>query len=78
MREDPDLLKTSADLIRTDPYDVNARKVFDEGFRWMRRKYGFTTRLQFQEYAELWYDRFFELHPSLAEHRLLPVEPTPE
>lgn len=73
--EDQELLKTSADLIRTDPYGVNARKVFDEGFQWMRRKYGFTTRLQFQEYAQLWYDRFFELHPALEEHRLLPAEP---
>lgn len=72
LQEDQALLKTRADLIRTDPYDVNARKVFDEGFRWMRRKYGFTTRLQLHEYAELWYDRFFELHPSLEQHRLLP------
>jgi hypothetical protein len=74
LNADQELLKTSADLIRTDPYDVNARKVFDEGFQWMRRKYGFTTRLQFQEYAKLWYDRFFVLHPQLAEHRLLPPE----
>jgi hypothetical protein len=75
LNADQELLKTRADLIRTDPYDVNARKVFDEGFQWMRRKYGFTTRLQFQEYAKLWYDRFFVLHPHLAEHRLLPPEP---
>jgi hypothetical protein len=74
LNEDQELLKTRSDLIRTDPYDVNARKVFDEGFQWMRRKYGFTTRLQFQEYAKLWYDRFFVLHPGLAEHRLLPNE----
>jgi hypothetical protein len=75
LNEDQELLKTSADLIRTDPYDVNARKVFDEGARWMRRKYGFTTRLQFQDYAKLWYERFFVLHPALAEHRLLPEQP---
>jgi hypothetical protein len=78
LSEDHELLKTSADLIRTDPYDVNARKVFEEGLQWMRRKYGFTTRLQFQEYAKLWYDRFFVLHPALAQHRLLPEEPTRE
>ena len=40
----------------------------------MRRKYGFTTRLQFQEYARLWYDRFFVLHPWLAPYRLLPED----
>jgi hypothetical protein len=74
LREDPELLKTRADLIRTDPYDINARKVFDEGFQWMRRKYGFTTRLQFQQYATLWYDRFFDLHPALAPYRLLPAD----
>lgn len=71
LREDAELLKTQADLIQTDPYGVNARKVFDEGYRWMRRKYGFTTRLQFQEYAEMWFERFFELHPSLSEWRLI-------
>jgi len=75
LSEDHELLKSRADLIRTDPYDVNARKVFEEGLQWMRRKYGFTTRLQFQEYARLWYDRFFVLHPALAEHRLLPEDP---
>ncbi len=74
LSEDPELLKSRADLIRTDPYDVNARKVFDEGFQWMRRKYGFTTRLQFQEYARLWYDRFFVLHPWLTPYRLLPED----
>ena len=75
LREDAELLKTQADLIRTDPYGVNARKVFDEGYRWMRRKYGFTTRLQFQEYAEMWFDRFFELHPSLRKWRLISEQP---
>jgi len=74
LNEDTSLLKTQADLIRTDPYDVNARKVFDEGFRWMKHKYGFTTRLQFQELAELWYERFFELHPSLEQYKLVQDE----
>jgi hypothetical protein len=77
LSEDHELLKSRADLIRTDPYDVNARKVFEEGLQWMRRKYGFTTRLQFQEYAKLWYDRFFALYPALDEHRLLPEDRPP-
>lgn len=72
LHEDQELLKSQADLIRTDPYGVNVRKVFDEGFRWMHRKYGFSTRLQFHEYAEMWFERFFALHPSLASWRLLP------
>jgi len=73
LNEDPELLMSQADLIKTDPFGVNARIVFEEGFRWMRRKYGFRTRLQMQVYAEMWYERFFALNPSLEAYRLLSI-----
>jgi hypothetical protein len=68
-REDDSTLRTRADLIKTDPYHVNQRRVFEEAQRWMKRKYGFTSRLQMYEYANLFYDRFFDLHPDLADRR---------
>jgi hypothetical protein len=68
-REDEATLKTRADLIKTDPYHVNQRRVFEEAQRWMKRKYGFTSRLQMHQYADLFYQRFFDLHPDLVDRR---------
>jgi hypothetical protein len=69
-REKSDLLKRFSDLMKTEPYGVNEQLIFDEGREWMRRKYGFTTRLHMQEYAGLFYDRFFQLNPHLSHLRL--------
>ena len=69
-RENTDLIRDNADLMRTEPYDVNQRLVFAEGEEWMRRKYGFNTRLQMQAYAKMAYDRYFALNPHLDHHRL--------
>jgi len=71
-REKTDLLRNYSDLMKTEPYGVNERLIFDEGREWMRRKYGFTTRLQMQEYAKMFYNRFFEMNPQLIDHRLYP------
>ena len=69
-RENTDLIRNHADLMRTEPYDVNHRLVFAEGEEWMRRKYGFNTRHQLQAYAKMAYERFFGLNPHLAHLRL--------
>ena len=71
MRENTELLRRKADLMRTDPFDINQRWVFEEGKEWMRRKYGFTTRLQMQTYATMFYNRFFRLYPNLARYKLV-------
>jgi hypothetical protein len=68
--ENTDLLRDQADLIKTDPFDLNQRRVFEEGREWMRRKYGFVDRAQMQLYAKMFYDRFFEMHPQLEGYRL--------
>lgn len=70
MREDTELLRRKADLMRSDAYAANRRLVFEEGQSWMRRKYGFTTRVHMQIYATMFYDRFFQLYPHLARYRL--------
>lgn len=69
--ENTELLRSKADVMRTDPYEMNLRMVVEEGREWMRRKYGFTTRVHMQIYATLFYDRFFTLYPELAPLRLL-------
>lgn len=68
--EQTELLKTRHDLIRTDRYEVNLRRLFAEGQEWMRRKYGFTTRLHMTMYANMFFEQFFKLHPYLAQHRI--------
>lgn len=68
--EQTDLLKTRHDLIKTERYETNLRRLFDEGQKWMHKKYGFTTRLQMTIYANMFFDRFFDLHPYLRENRI--------
>lgn len=68
--ENRDLLRDRADLIKTDPYDLNQRRVFEEGREWMRRKYGFVDRAQMHLYAQMFYNRFFEMWPDLKGYRL--------
>lgn len=68
--EEVDLLRLQSDLIRTDAFDVNQRRVFEEGHQWLHRKYGFTNRAHMQIYVKHFYDRFFQLYPMLETYRL--------
>lgn len=70
IRENTDILRYKADLMRTDSFTVNQRRVFEEGQDWMRRKYGFTTWVHMHTYASMFYDRFFHLYPQYRRHRL--------
>jgi len=70
IRENTDILRCKADLMQTDPYTINQRRVFEEGRQWMRRKYGFTTRMHMNHYASTFYDRFFQINPECQRYRL--------
>ena len=70
MRENTDILRYKADLMQTDSFSINQRRVFEEGQQWMRRKYGFTTRMHMNSYASMFYDRFFHLYPEYQRFRL--------
>lgn len=63
-------LKTKSDLMKTDPYEKNLIKVFDEGKNWLREKYGFNSRWTMQAYAKFFYDRFFEFHPEFNNYKI--------
>ncbi len=73
-RERTELLKTKAAVMRTTPYEENQRLVIEEGRRWMKNKYGFSSRWQIQQYAHLFYEDFFRLNPDLEKYRLLQSE----
>jgi hypothetical protein len=63
------LLEHSA-FIRTESYEQNLALYVDEGRRWMKAKYGFTSRWQMQMYAQFWYDKFFEYHPEYTQYKI--------
>jgi hypothetical protein len=69
-RERVELIRNKAEVMRTDPQDVNLKAVVEEGLSWLKRKYGFRSRWQMQQYARLFYEEFFRLNPSLAAQAL--------
>lgn len=67
--EDVDILKTKADLIKTETFDDNLIKTISEGKRWLRRKYGFNSRWTIQLYAKFFYEKYFEYFPDLIKYK---------
>ena len=68
--ENQEHLRKKADLIKTDLYEDNIVKYFEEGKKWMRRKYGFNNRWSMQMYSKYFYEKFFELFPEYKDHRI--------
>ena len=57
-----------SDLIGTDAYEVNLKLYVEEGLQWMKRKYGFSSHWDMQQYSKANYDRFFYMHPELKPY----------
>jgi len=70
VEENEDLLKTRFEAMKTDDFRTNREKVFQEGNRWLRRKYGFNHRWTMQMYAKFFYDKFFEFYPQLSAFKI--------
>ncbi len=70
-KEDDSRLRTKADLMKTDPYDLNLQRCYDEGKLWMRRKYGFNNRWTMQSAAKFFYDEFMKHYPEYSEFNIL-------
>jgi len=70
LNENEEYLKNRADLMKTDPYDQNLAKVFEEGRIWLRRKYGFNSRWMMAMYAQFLYERFFEYFPEYKKFKI--------
>lgn len=64
-------LRSKSDLMKTDPYDVNLKRVFAEGKLWLRRKYGFNSRWSMQSYAKFFYEEFFKHYPEFNSFNIL-------
>ena len=63
-REDSTLTNRMASKMKTDPQRINRPRMYEEGKRWMRRKYGFNSRWNMIAYVKAFYDQFFEHHPD--------------
>ena len=68
--EDDTLTDRMAMEMRTDAQAVNRPLMFEEGMRWLRRKYGFNSRWCANTYVQAFYNRFFETHPEYAHLRV--------
>jgi hypothetical protein len=69
-REDATLTDRLAGQMRTDPQAINRPRMYEEGLRWMRRKYGFNSRWSMLTYTKAFYNEFFENHPEYQALRV--------
>ena len=70
LEENEDYLLNYNDLIKTDSYSKNLKLSYDEGLKWMRRKYGFNNKWLLQNYVKLFYDNFFVNYPEYEKYRI--------
>lgn len=70
LEENEDYLLNYNDLIKTESYSKNQRLYYEEGLRWMRRKYGFNNKWLLQNYVKLFYDNFFVNYPEYEKYKI--------
>jgi hypothetical protein len=46
------------------------RLYIKEGLRWMKEKYGFKSKWSMQMYVKTFYDKFFEINPTLKKYKI--------
>ena len=62
--EDESYLLDKSSIIKTESYEENLQLYFDEGLKWIKKKYGFNSRWQMMQYSQLFYEKFFEYYPE--------------
>ena len=62
--EDEAYLLDKSQLIKTEPYEENLILYVDEGLKWAKKKYGFSSKWQMMQYSKLFYEKFFEYFPE--------------
>jgi len=65
LSENESLLVDRAELIHTEPIDVNRRLLLEEGIAWLRSKYGIDDPWSYAQLVRLLHDRFVIEHPEL-------------
>ena len=68
--ENESYLEEYSKFIKTENYHKNIQLYIEEGKKWMRKKYGFNSKWDMQNYAKLYYDNFFLNYPEFKKFRL--------
>lgn len=68
--ENEEFLKKYYKYIKTESAEENEKLYIEEGKKWMRSKYGFSSKWALIYYAKNFYDRFFENYPELIGYKL--------
>lgn len=69
-REDGDLMDRNSTVARTEPFQTHRPRMYEEGLKWMRRKYGFNSRWAMLTYVKAFYNQFFEHYPEYLGFKL--------
>ncbi|RPG55379.1 MAG: hypothetical protein CBD95_006015 [Flavobacteriales bacterium TMED235] len=69
-QEDENLLIKNFEKIKTEEIGVNTKLFIQEGFDWMKKKYGFESKWSMQMFVKYFYDAFFENNPILDKYKL--------
>jgi len=70
IEENESYLINKSNLIQTDDYHENIKLYYQEGQKWMKKKYGFNNKWQMQNYVKLFYDQFFLFNPDLKNLKI--------
>ena len=70
LEENEDYLLNYNDLIKTENYSKNLQLSYEEGLKWMKRKYGFNNKWLLQNYVKLFYDNFFVNFPEYEKYKI--------
>ena len=68
--ENEEYLLNLSHVIKTDKYDKNLKLYIDEGKKWMKKKYGFSSKWSMNMYVKNFYDKFFEYYPEYKKYRI--------
>lgn len=68
--ENEKYLLNYSDVIKTETYNKNLELYVGEGKKWMKKKYGFTSKWSLNMYVKNFYDKFFQYFPEKIKYRI--------
>ena len=70
VEENESYLVNQNKIIQTEDFDENLKFYLKEGMKWMKNKYGFTSKWSIQMYVKKFYEIFFKNNPDLKNFKL--------
>ncbi len=68
--ENEEHLLNYSHLIKTEDFNKNLDLYIKEGKKWMKRKYGFSSKWSMNMYTKTFYDKFFEYYPDRIKFKI--------